>query len=721
MNRRGFFGSGAALLSASTPSLLLARDKASAGSDAFPHFDSIEAMKQETNLREGDLCSCPKGRYEIVSSNSYPANDVTVVDLAGGAGQAVLRAGETLTDMKDLLEDTRPRSWFPEATLVRTGKENFAFEVAEAKTSKHVTNANGAGFQLVNRPLVEFAAFGGGPDKSGAENAKALSSALRALQSEGGRILFGSGDHVFDPATYPTTNANVWLLGGGMRTTQFVPSSHDGQSREWMMTFGEDNKTTYLGFSGINVVPPADGNRAKFNGIRICSTNQLIIRDCYARFVDGTAWQIERAHNSKIDIRTYKCGSSDDGLNSVLISGSLGDFAGQEDAVFNDTIIVGMTEQDHLGWKIENGLVIRPESSIKVHGGPEATRSLHLHRISNGAMSIYPTLGFNSDAFVMISDAASAERQAVAIQTAPKPTRFNLNIISNHNIRYFGHETGSLIAIDCSAPGSRVILSGDLLKNIQRDGDYRYIHLMAPGDTLAEIDLSALKFQDEDSSKWILDERTGSAKTLSRRATGVYFPAVNGFVGSDAAKKLIGQTDHIVTDGDPTGDLAPGMSLIGLTETNDPNGTLLYSAMQPLTASIDSATEARTLIASQRLNIPLHGGDAATAVLRRLTLGATGISEARDSSNYWKVQLYVAGTSTDLVLCRDQTSTTAGDGLPSKVLEGWSAESHGFDFHQGIAGFAVTRNETFSVRLDPVGQPPALADITVTAYFEMRN
>ena len=58
-----------------------------------------------------------------------------------------------------------------------------------------------------------------------------------------------------------------------------------------------------------------------------------------------------------------------------------------------------MTEQDYLGWKIENGLVVRPESSMKVMEGP-IRPGLHLHRINNGAMSIYPTLGFDSDAFI---------------------------------------------------------------------------------------------------------------------------------------------------------------------------------------------------------------------------------------------------------------------------------------------------------------------------------
>ena len=569
--------------------------------------------------------------------------------------------------------------------------------------------------------MVEFDAFGGGVDKTGEENAQALSRAMHALKSLGGRILLGSGTYTFAPATYPVTDANVWLIGTGMRATKFVPSVHDGKTREWMMVFGEDDGIGYLGFSGIDVVAPAYPDRASFHGIRICSTNQLIIRDCYGRFVDGTAWQLERAHNSKIDIRTYKCGSSDEGAHSVLISGTLGNFAGQEDAVFNDTVIAGMTEQDYLGWKIENGLVVRPESSMKVHGGPNSTRSLHLHRINNGAMSIYPTLGFDSDAFIMISDAGGAESQTIPVQTASEPTRFNLNIIGNNNIRYFGRGAGALIAIDCAIQSSQIILSGDLLKNVQTEGEYRYVRLVAPGNARAEVDLSDLKFQDDNSTKWVEDKRTESGTTISRRATGLYFPAVIGFVGSNAARKLIGQTDHIIANGDPKGGAAPNMSLIGLTDANGPRGTLLYCAMQPIMASIESAAVARTIIASQRLNIPLHGGNAATAVLRRLTVGTAGVAESHDPSNFWRVRLYFVGSATDLVLCRDQISSSSGDGLPSKVLEGWAPESQGFDFHHGIGLFTVTRDQTFSVRLDPVGQPPSLEDVTVTAYFEMRN
>ncbi|WP_162683458.1 hypothetical protein [Rhodobacteraceae bacterium DSL-40] len=728
MNRRNFFGSGATLLSLSASPLLAAPRQATAG-PVFPlqprllDAGSLEAIRTAEALEIGDFCRCPKGTYRIVAANSYPANGRTVVDLSGIEGQAVLAPTEPLADMTEMLEDTRPSAWFSEADLVRTRAENFTFEVAQADTSGQLlSNSAGARFRVVEQPIVAFDAFGGGFNRSGIENAAALLRAFDFLGARGGRILFGSGTYRFNPTIYPVTGATLWMIGAGFRATRFIPSVYNGDNRIWMMEFGKDEEASYLGFSGIDVVAPQAPERARFNGIRICSTNQLILHDCYGRFVDGTAWQLERAHNSKIDIRSYKSGSSEDGVHSVLISGTLGDYGRDEDAVFNDTVIVGFTEQDFLGWKIENGLVIRPESSIKVHGGPGATRSLHLHRITNGAMSVYPTLGFDSDAFMVVSDAGSSEKQTIPVQNASEPTRFNLNIISNSNIRNFGKETAALLAIDCATPGSRVIVTGDLLRNVKQEGDYRYVRLVGPGNANAEIDLSSLKFQDEDVSKWIEDRRTQASRIISRRATGLFLPPVIGFTEFGNAQRLPGQTDYIVTNGGSPNAAAPRMSLIGVTEaTGAPGGTLLYSAMQPITASAEGAVTARTLIASQRLNIPQHDrSDGAAALLRRLTVGASGITGSHDPDNFWQVRVYVGDVATGLVLRRDQTSQTQGDGLPSKMLAGWNQNSLGFDFHQGIGQLTVREDQTFTLRLEPLGTPPALEDITVTAYFEMR-
>lgn len=729
MNRRSFFESGATLLSlGAAPSLLTSTSRVEA-MPALPSqprtlsAGSLEAMRTAEFLRIGDFCHCPRRTYRIIAANSYPANGRTVVDLAGIEAQAVLAPSEPLADMAEMIEDTRPSAWFSAGDLVRTRAENFTFEVAQADTSGQLlSNSAGARFRVVEQPIVAFDAFGGGFNRSGIENAAALLRAFDFLGARGGRILFGSGIYRFNPTTYPVTNANVWLTGAGFRATRFMPSTYDGDRRIWMMEFGKDDEAGYLGFSGIDVVAPAAPERAKFNGIRVCSTNQLIVRDCYSRFVDGTAWQLERAHNSKIDIRSYKCGSADDGLHSVLISGTLGAFEDDEDAVFNDAVIVGFTEQDFLGWKIENGLVIRPESSIKVHGGPGATRSLHLHRINNGAMSVYPTLGFDSDAFMVISDAGSAEKQTIPIQNASEPTRFNLNIISNNNIRNFGKKSAALLAIDCATPTSRVIVTGDVLKNVEREGSYKYVRLVGPGNANAEVDLSGLRFQDEDASKWIEDNRTESSRIVSRRATGLFLPPMNGFGENAAAQRLPGQTDYIVTNGGSQNAAAPRMSLIGMTEaTGAPGGTLLYSAMQPITASAEGAVTARTLIASQRLNIPQHDrSDGAAALLQRLTVGASGITGSHDPDNFWQVRVYVGDVATGLVLRRDQTSQTQGDGLPSKMLAGWNQNSLGFDFHQGIGQLTVQEDQTFTLRLEPLGTPPALEDITVTAYFEMR-
>ncbi|WP_424934311.1 hypothetical protein [Amaricoccus macauensis] len=727
MNRRGFFESGAALAGFGSGALLASGAAAREVPGAIPgrkilSAGSVLEMRAEEALRIGDFCTCPKGTYSIVAANTYAANGSTVVDLAGIEGQAVLGATEPLSDMAEMLEDTRPSTWFSEADIVRTRAENYAFEVAQADTSGGLlSNSGGAQFRVADQPIVAFNAFGGGAHRGGIENAAALKRAIEALRVTGGRILFGSGTYRFNPTTYPATEATVWLIGAGFRATQFTPSYHGGSDRTWMMVFGEDDVASHYGFSGIDVVPPEHPERARFNGIRVCSTNQLVVRDCYARFVDGTAWQLERAHNSKIDLRTYKCGSSEEGVHSVLITGTLGNFGQDQDAVFNDAVIVGFTEQDYLGWKIENGLVIRPESSMKVHGGPEATRSLHLHRINNGAMSVYPTLGFDSEAFMVISDAGSAEEQTLPIESASEPTRFNLHIVSNNNIRNFGQKPGALLAIDCAMPSSRVNVSGDLLRNVETEGGYKYVRLAAPGNANAEIDLSDLKFQDADTSKWIEDNRTESAKLISRRATGVHLHPMIGLGGSGAPWRIIGQTDYMIANGDPQAGAAPRMSLIGMTEANRPGGTLLYSPMQPVSATIEGASGPRTLIASQRLNIPLHGGRGAVAVLRRMTLGATGIATSHDEANFWQARLYVGDAATDCVLRLDLTSQAPGDGLPSKVLPGWRPEARGLDFHQGIEGLTVERDQTFTLRLEPQGSPPALEDITATVYFEMRN
>lgn len=543
-----------------------------------------------------------------------------------------------LTDALDVVKETIPV--FNEVDL------------ASASGSDRVGLADGGTLAdlLADLSVVSLTQKGGGAAESGATNSTALLAAWNAVKDTGGIVDLGPGTIHIDDTVLPQATKMIWLRGAGYGATWLCPTAAQGGSSAatgWTLTIGDSDTTaSFIGLKGFGIRPPNAANtRARFNGLRICPTNQLVAHDVHGEFCIGQAFRIERAHNSVFHrLRTFSSGDSTNNVDSCLISGTLGDWGGQPDSPVSDISFPdGTSEADYQGWKIENTSSLRSTSTLKIHGSANTTRGLHLHRV-RGAVELHITHSFGAGIadgrMVRISDAGSSSAQTIAVTTAGTTNTLLATVYNTPNNDYIGTGTGALIEIDHQTANSVVVLNGLLLgMTASGGGDYRYVRTVSPGTT-TYLDMTGLKFSDVTNyAKFLDDQRTSKRGSLPNMG-GARVRPETAFVSSVTANRA---------EGDLLGPTYAG------TSTYPPHIALGFQTSLATTRAAVLGYEAveaewnTTLSATQQIMWPTYlnlGGDATgqmVAYLESVSLGGDAFTAAYAAGNRWQCSIYKSG------------------------------------------------------------------------------
>ena len=255
--------------------------------------------------------------------------------------------------------------------------------------------------------VIDLTDLGGSPSASASVNTTAIESAWTLLRNGGGRIVISeAGTWNFNNSTFARTTKPIEIEA--VDGVLLYPGNP--QATTWMWDFQSDTGVTQVSFTNVRVSgQKADNTREEFLGIRVGPSNNLTAYKCFGRYVNGTAWQFLRPHNSEIDMTTFFCGKDGDtdaNRFAMMITGILDVPNGQDD-VFNDVRLSGTSEKDYYGWVVEGGTILRTTSQLKMHGSAYSKRAFQLHRVAEFDVEITATQRYNKNGFVHFSDAGN--------------------------------------------------------------------------------------------------------------------------------------------------------------------------------------------------------------------------------------------------------------------------------------------------------------------------
>ncbi len=384
-----------------------------------------------------------------------------------------------------------------------------------------VALANGKFAWLAHQTRHDVRQIGIFEDTPGAEVAARLLALTHHMVRGGGGIIEMTQSIGCDNVEFPEIPEEARItyeMQAGARITPTNP-----QPGVFMWTFAKGENNTYPSFKNIKVWGRRP-NRLRCNGILIQPTNQMTIDNCSAHWIEGCAWQIEGANNSRIDITTYKCGT-EDGVYAQNFTGNLA-----KGNTCNDLVLQGTTEQDLFGINIEGSVIIRDGSSLKLHGGPQTLRALRLHRCGSFALRVYASQSWNREGFILISDAENEAREVMVVDRhkAQHTTRGKLVIDTMFNIKWAGEGSAAWCVLDLQSPGSFVSLEGLINKQLKprkQGGRYHHFRIVGPGVKRVTYDLSGLRFaNDAKPSRRLLDDRKPVRRRNSRALTADALP-----------------------------------------------------------------------------------------------------------------------------------------------------------------------------------------------------
>ena len=254
---------------------------------------------------------------------------------------------------------------------------------------------------------ISLTSFGGSPSSTAAQNTTAILAAWNALKGIGGKIILDkAGTYNFNNSVFGRTTKPIEIEA--VDGVLLYPGNP--QATTWMWDFQSDTGVTQVSFTNVRVSgQKADNTREEFLGIRVGPSNNLTAYKCFGRYVNGTAWQFLRPHNSEIDMTTFFCGKDGDtdaNRFAMMITGVLDVPNGQDD-VFNDVRLSGTSEKDYYGWVVEGGTILRTTSQLKMHGSAYSKRAFQLHRVAEFDVEITATQRYNKNGFVHFSDAGN--------------------------------------------------------------------------------------------------------------------------------------------------------------------------------------------------------------------------------------------------------------------------------------------------------------------------
>ncbi|MEY1555334.1 hypothetical protein AB3Y40_06830 [Yoonia sp. R2331] len=601
---------------------------------------------------------------------------------------------------------------------------------SENPTASEVTataNANNAGVtvqaQLDNNSAAiaamvgatlgsqfSFESYGGATSNTGAQNSAALTSAIDDLKDTGGSILFGAGTYTFDPVVLSKTTRRVGLIGAGSNATFFEPANYDQASRSFMMTFGDQDNVSTLTFHGFTINSPG-GARHEFHGVHVHPTNNLIVNDIIIKKCDGQGARFDRSHNSWFnELQSNDCGSATDDINSVLFTGTLGTYAGTDGAVMNDAHILGTTEDDYLGWRIENAAIVRGSSHIKVHGGNNTTTGLELHRVKSFDAKVTATNSYSNPDLIKVSDSSSAITQRVLVPTAATTNTVRLDVTAQSNLNYTGGGSGGVIGIYQDASPSRAIITG--LVSGMTNG--KAVIARSPGNNGAIVDVTGLRFGNVDVADRFLDERTSTRKRTTEVAASPALRIETDILQTSGATRGVGELIGIDAPADATG---PGGFMLAATTS-----TTAFSGSKIVTPFVQTNIVNGTINATTRMILasflPIVEDQQAT--LFRLSVSAQGVV-GYDATDRWEVDIY-KGTSVEqtLILANDRTYATNGAGYAQRSVGGLATTGVMYDFWgDTLSGTTYNSSNITAVTVRKEGAAADLTDLQVTAQWAL--
>lgn len=303
--------------------------------------------------------------------------------------------------------------------------------------------------------VIDLSTLSGSPSSSAAANSAAIESAWSSLRNKGGRIVISeAGTWNFNNSTFARTTKPIEIEA--VDGVLLYPGNP--QATTWMWDFQSDTGVTQVSFTNVRVSgQKADNTREEFLGIRVGPSNNLTAYKCFGRYVNGTAWQFLRPHNSEIDMTTFFCGKDGDtdaNRFAMMITGILDVPNGQDD-VFNDVRLSGTSEKDYYGWVVEGGTILRTTSQLKMHGSAYSKRAFQLHRVAEFDVEITATQRYNKNGFVHFSDAGNGGGITLFQNCtgASLPIRGTAALSNATNLQVY---TGDVSGYDTAAPASTI-------------------------------------------------------------------------------------------------------------------------------------------------------------------------------------------------------------------------------------------------------------------------
>lgn len=692
-------------------------------------FSTFSELYDEDSISIGDLVVVDDGHngerelLRISAAGTYTTNEKTVRDLHGSGVQAV-STRRIMTDVQDLLEDTRGAAEFSTGEVLTT-LDGYVYSVVAS--GGDVTTAGSVELDAVlQNETIPLTMLGGGVAKTAAENTAAIEAAWDRLKGAGGRIILDEpGKWLFNNSTFdPTTSFRDPVRIEGVQGSLVYPD--DPQDGVWMWDFSPSGASVMgVEFGNIEVngqVTPGDAGSARenFNGIRVTRTNRTRVDRCTGRYVDGTAWHFRRIDNASIDVITYRSGKADGSAFAMMITGSTA-----LDEPTNDVRLSGSSEQDFYGWLIEGSTIVKSVGQIKLHGGDDSKRALQIHRCADIDLKVKTTLGYGLNGFIHISDESSGDgitaKEDFTSLTAN--TRASLDLTNHFNNEVIGDGvTLDLVTIDLADASSFATLRGSLKPQITPAGvgsDYRMIGLAAPGNPGARVDLSQIYPTTNDLSKFIDDRRTATSKLSITRAANIAIPTESLRKATAGSSRVEGEVVHAVYAG---AGAVPPQNISGFAATTSTNGVAFSMPQHVVGGQIlgtISATQ-RIIVGQRSIVMEDSSGGQGASILSRVVIGAEGVAATHDASNHWVLDIYKSTTVVEsLFLSRGTTTTVAGDQFPNTVAGVASTTGTVMDYWDGLGGESYGKGNFLAATLRKVGAPADLTDCQVQLFFDI--
>jgi hypothetical protein len=544
------------------------------------------------------------------------------------------------------------------------------------------------------------AQWGIGPARAKTDNAAGFTAFLEFFKTvDEATIKFAPGNHEMDPVSVGNLNGGSLHLIGAVGQTNVSSFALADGTNDWMWVFAGAEVT----FSNIRV--GFRGLSRAFDGIRCEYDAGTRLVNCYGTNVKGTAWQLMQVFNKSIELRTVGCGDAANNKWAFNLTGGNG-------RISSDVVLLGGTENDELGWNIENCAVLRASSALKIHGGSDCECSLRLYDVRDGDVNVLLTQDCKGFDRVIIADGSSSEAPVEAgnQEGGVSPAFLHVTVQARNNIQYTGGTgVGALFKLDLANALSTITVDGYLpLHSAATGGDWTYFRITS--ETLGAIDLSGVAVASPQPVKYFDDQRAvqpfGQYRlTNPARALGIDSP-------NDSAATVEGATrfqryKYYSNRGDFT--IAHGVA--------NASGDRYITV--PFTQCISGHVAAPTGVDDRAIAgvfLPNIGDE---IKIGSVMASARGILPY-DAANHWELEFFHNTTSfLTLKLARNQVGFVWGDsGFPStQIITG----SIGFIFvnDAGIPQNTVFPSDNYlEVRLNKVGSPANITEVQTHVFYE---